>query len=261
MKIKNRKSFILLLISMITLFSITIMNNKFYIDKSVQSNKEVDEEIVTKEAIVVKSDGVKVAVLNSKEDINKMLSIIREESVKSSKFKNIKEVILNNNITYYEDIVNAEEVREAEYFAYNIMNGHNEVWDISFTIKGENIKDSNPVLSRGTVSSNFGMRWGKMHNGIDIAAPSGTPIHAILPGKVIYSGWENGYGNVVRIDNGDDTVTIYGHCSKLFAQKGEYVKIGDKIAEVGSTGRSTGPHLHFEVRIKGVPQEPTEYIN
>ncbi|MBU5486363.1 M23 family metallopeptidase [Clostridium sp. MSJ-11] len=261
MRVKNRKSFIVLLISMTTLFSIIIMNNKLYINKSVQSNKKVEEEIVMKEAIVVKSDGVKVALLNSEDDIKKMLNIIREESIKNSEFKNIKEVILNNSITYYKDIVNADEVREPEYFAYNIMNGHDEIWDVSFTIKGENIKDSNPVLSRGTVSSNFGMRWGRMHNGVDIAAPSGTPIHAILPGKVIYSGWENGYGNVVRIDNGDDTVTIYGHCSKLFAQKGEYVKVGDKIAEVGSTGRSTGPHLHFEVRIKGVPQDPTEYIN
>lgn len=115
--------------------------------------------------------------------------------------------------------------------------------------------------SRGTISSGFGMRWGKMHEGLDIAANMGDPIYAALDGNVIYSAWETGYGNVIKLQHDNGLITIYGHCSKLIATVGQYVKKGDEIALVGSTGNSTGPHLHFEVRVNGVAQNPVAFLS
>ena len=116
-----------------------------------------------------------------------------------------------------------------------------------------------PVL--GPVTSPFGWRWGRMHEGIDIAAASGTPIGASAAGTVIYAGWLGGYGNVVVIDHGGGISTTYGHQSSLAVGNGSYVAQGQTIGYVGSTGHSTGPHLHFEVRLNGVPQDPLGYLS
>jgi murein DD-endopeptidase MepM/ murein hydrolase activator NlpD len=115
--------------------------------------------------------------------------------------------------------------------------------------------------SRGAITSYFGKRWGRMHYGVDIAANMGTPINAAMDGTVQVAGWESGYGNVIKINHSNGTQTIYGHCSKLFVKSGQNVKKGQKIGAVGSTGNSTGPHLHFEVRVKGKPVNPISYIN
>ena len=114
--------------------------------------------------------------------------------------------------------------------------------------------------SRGSISSSFGMRWGKMHKGIDIAASFGATINAVLDGTVNYAAWQDGYGNVIKINHGGGIETTYAHCSVINVKKGEVVKLGEKIGEVGSTGNSTGPHLHFEVRENGEPINPQKYI-
>jgi len=114
----------------------------------------------------------------------------------------------------------------------------------------------------GRISSNFGGRYHpilkrtKVHTGVDIAAPSGTAIYAAGDGEVIFAGWRGGYGNCIIIDHGGGTATLYGHCSSLYVGTGRKVSAGDKIASVGSTGMSTGPHLHWEVRINGTPVNP-----
>lgn len=111
----------------------------------------------------------------------------------------------------------------------------------------------------GYVSSRFGMRWGRMHQGTDIAAPHGTPILAAADGKVIFSGWEGGYGQLVIVDHGNGVKTKYGHCSKLLVSVGERVQQGDIIGKVGSTGHSTGPHLHYEVLREGQASNPESF--
>jgi murein DD-endopeptidase MepM/ murein hydrolase activator NlpD len=116
-----------------------------------------------------------------------------------------------------------------------------------------------PVL--GPVTSPFGWRWGRMHEGIDIAAASGTPIRAAAAGTVIYAGWLGGYGNLTVIDHGGGVATAYGHQASLAAGTGAFVAQGQVIGYVGSTGHSTGPHLHFEVRVNGVPQDPLGYLS
>jgi murein DD-endopeptidase MepM/ murein hydrolase activator NlpD len=114
--------------------------------------------------------------------------------------------------------------------------------------------------SRGSVSSAFGERWGRMHEGLDIAANLGSPIYAALSGTVSFAGWSDGYGKLIKLKHDNGLETYYGHCSKLLVSTGEKVDKGDKIGEVGSTGRSTGPHLHFEVRVNGVAKNPTNYL-
>jgi murein DD-endopeptidase MepM/ murein hydrolase activator NlpD len=112
----------------------------------------------------------------------------------------------------------------------------------------------------GPITSPFGWRWGRMHQGIDIGVPYGTPIHAAAAGTVIYCGWEEGYGNLVVIDHGGDLATAYAHQSALAVTCGQSVAQGQVIGYVGCTGHCTGPHLHFEVRIDGNPVDPLGYL-
>ncbi len=108
-----------------------------------------------------------------------------------------------------------------------------------------------------TVTSCFGARWGRLHAGVDLAAPHGTPIVAAGAGKVVLAGVEGGYGLAVLIDHGNGYLTHYGHMSALAVQAGQSVKPGELIGKEGSTGHSTGPHLHFEVH-KGAYKNPIE---
>ena len=115
-------------------------------------------------------------------------------------------------------------------------------------------------VSGARLTSHFGTRWGRKHTGIDLAAPSGTSIKASDGGTVVYSGWYNAYGNVVKIDHGNGFETLYGHNSKNLVSVGQKVAQGEVIAKVGSTGRSTGNHLHFEVIKNGVKYNPLNYL-
>lgn len=130
------------------------------------------------------------------------------------------------------------------------------------------ILNSTPSVwpSRGFVSSTFGYRVSpftsvkKMHEGLDIAAPRGTEVLAPADGVVTFNGVKGAYGNLLVLDHGYGLVTRFGHLSQILVQPGTRVKRGDRIALVGNTGRSTGDHLHYEVRIDGVPVNPTRYI-
>lgn len=104
--------------------------------------------------------------------------------------------------------------------------------------------------AKGVLTSGYGMRWGRMHQGIDIAAPLGTPIVAAASGEVISVGWQSGYGNLVKLEHLDGSVTVYAHNRRNLVSHGQQVDQGEQIAEMGSTGHSTGPHLHFEIHDK-----------
>lgn len=119
-------------------------------------------------------------------------------------------------------------------------------------------------VANAKVTSNFGFRRmggkGEYHPGIDLAAPTGTPIYATGTGVVVFAGWKNGYGNFVEIDHGNGYVTRYAHASRLLVSVGDRISKNDEIAKVGSTGRSTGPHLHYEVLRDGKRQDPATYL-
>lgn len=127
----------------------------------------------------------------------------------------------------------------------------------------------NPIIDKcvflkkpciGWISSPYGMRNGKLHKGIDIAADMKTSIKAALDGIVIFTGWQNGYGKVIIIDHGNGIETLYAHCSDIKVEKHQKVKTNDEIGNVGNTGRSTGPHLHFELRFNGISINPISYL-
>jgi len=123
-----------------------------------------------------------------------------------------------------------------------------------------------PVLT-GNLGSTFGWRIdpftgrSALHTGLDFPADPGTPIYAAAGGVVVTQEFHPQYGNMIEIDHGNDLITRYAHSSRVFVKKGDLIKRGQKIAEVGTTGRSTGPHLHFEVLVQNVPQDPQKFLN
>jgi murein DD-endopeptidase MepM/ murein hydrolase activator NlpD len=144
--------------------------------------------------------------------------------------------------------------------AFNVL--ENELLDK--TLKARQIPTAQPV--EGVNGSGYGPRIDPItgrsafHQGIDFSAPTGTTINAAAGGVVITSEWHPGFGNLVEIDHGNDLVTRYAHASKVLVKAGDLVKRGQKIAEVGSTGRSTGAHLHFEVLVNGEAQNPMKFL-
>lgn len=124
----------------------------------------------------------------------------------------------------------------------------------------------NTMPVEGWVTSEFGVRKHpiarrfKMHNGVDIASPTGTPIKAPSGGKIVFAGRSGGYGNTIVIQHGYGIATLYGHLSQVVVKQGEMVKRGDYIANVGTSGYSTGPHLHYEVSVDGIPSDPLSFI-
>lgn len=115
-------------------------------------------------------------------------------------------------------------------------------------------------LDRYTVTSEWGGRWGRMHEGMDLAAPTGTPIHASDGGRIIKANYWSGHGLCVEIDHGNGIITRYSHCSRVFVSIGDLVYQGQHIANVGNTGHSFGSHCHFEVRVNGSSRNPRNYI-
>jgi murein DD-endopeptidase MepM/ murein hydrolase activator NlpD len=112
----------------------------------------------------------------------------------------------------------------------------------------------------GPIVSPFGMRWGRLHAGVDIAVPSGTPVHAAKSGRVLIAGWVGGYGNYTCIGHGGGLSTCYGHQSSIGVSVGQTVTQGQVIGSSGCTGHCLGPHVHFETRINGVPVDPMGYL-
>lgn len=115
----------------------------------------------------------------------------------------------------------------------------------------------------GIISSRFGARSSirsSAHTGLDIAASTGTPVSVAASGTVTFSGWKGSYGKLIVVTHSNGVQTYYGHCSQLYASVGQTVSQGQKIAAVGSTGNSTGPHLHFEIRVNGVAYNPQNYL-
>jgi len=117
-----------------------------------------------------------------------------------------------------------------------------------------------PVPGSKKVSSHFGLRKGRHHDGVDIPAVTGTNIIASADGTVISSGWMSGYGKVIILKHKNGYHSVYAHTNKMFVKKGQKISQGEVIAEVGSTGRSSGPHLHFEIRKKNKVRNPANYL-
>lgn len=198
------------------------------------------------------------AYVNSWEEAEKIVDDMKteyEDSVEA-------EITVTEKYTEDLDIIKVEELAEAEASINNNLRSIKAEQDriaqstfngIYFSVK--------PVV--GTITSRFGAVESirdHAHQGMDIAAPNGTSIKAAAPGKIIQAGYYGGYGKLIIIDHGNGVSTYYGHCSKLNVSVGESVEAGDIIGAVGSTGNSTGNHLHFEIRLNGSQINPENYI-
>ena len=129
-----------------------------------------------------------------------------------------------------------------------------------YRIAADSIPFDMPVRENFRFTSGFGMRWGRMHNATDFAAPIGTPIYAPADGVVTFAGWSSGYGRLTKIQHAFGIETRYAHQNRLRVEAGQRVSRGDRIGDTGNSGRSTGPHVHYEIRVGGEPVNPMIYI-
>ncbi|MFD0858355.1 DUF5930 domain-containing protein [Roseovarius aquimarinus] len=129
-----------------------------------------------------------------------------------------------------------------------------------YRIAAEKAPFALPIKSAFRYTSGFGKRWGRLHAGTDMAGPSGTPIYTTADGVVTHAGWLSGYGRLVKVQHAFGVETRYAHLSKIRVTKGQRVSRGDRIGDMGNSGRSTGTHLHYEVRVNGNPVDPMTYI-
>ena len=236
---------------------------------SLVSRNQVDEQaVMTKLAESAKNiyRVYEVADLNNEEDkiyVNTMEEA--EEIVQNLKetYSEIEpDLVINTMYLENVDEVNEENIQIAK---------EKMTQELQTELEEKQEKDSKTVNGiylacvpvTGRITSRFGANErvrDHTHKGIDIGAAGGTPIYAVAGGTITYSGWESGYGYLVIIDHGNGVETYYGHCSKLYVSKGQQVNAGDKIAAVGSTGNSTGNHLHFEIRLNGAQVNPQKYV-
>lgn len=287
MKIKLWKETVIVCISTLCIITMITMNNPQLSEAKEENNKEIN-------ALVMKSDEVNIGVVSSEEIGNSAIEKVKEIYLGSSNIDNITSVKLNNEISYENITCSKNDILSEEEISNKIIkyNDSNEKSLVSFTVqKGAQVKEkiqgtkledevafniangsstelykevflhnslNTPI--RGILTSTFGeQREGYNHKGIDLAANMGTPIEAALDGTVYFSGVANGYGNVVMIKHQNNLETIYAHCNTLNVSTGQNVTRGQVIAEVGNTGDSTGPHLHFEIRVNGSPVDPLQY--
>lgn len=239
------------------------------VNKDIQTNEETilakleDDSETTYKLYAVTLEGKEKAILGSLEEAKKIVDdmtkkykddieldigitdVITTDKKDESTVK-VASANVNKELKKAVEKKEAEEAKQREIESHTVQGVYLEVTPVS-----------------GIITSRFGNRESIRsydHTGIDIAAPAGTPIKATADGTVKFSGYSGGYGYVVKISHGNGIETYYGHCSSLYVSTGEKVEAGDVIAAVGSTGNSTGNHLHFEVRVNGTEVDPQYYL-
>lgn len=238
------------------------------VDELIEANPERDPQKLKP------GDEVKLLVPTSK------LTVATKEKVEYTEATDFETIVEDNDTMYKnQKKVKVEGVKGESHFVANVIKHNGKVVEKEIlqedvikepvnelVVKGT--KDVPKTMAtgvlmmptRGRFTSGYGTRWGRMHRGIDIAASVGTPIYAADGGIVTYSGWQGTYGYMVEVDHENGIKTRYAHCSKLLVSKGTRVYKGQHVANVGNTGRSTGPHVHIEVLVNGVHVNPSKYI-
>lgn len=218
----------------------------------IKYNHKAEKPLITVKIVGHLNEEHKIEPVTIKKSSNKLkegVEKVQKEGIQGTKVVTTEIIALNNNTV--SNKILKEKVKTS------VQNKEILVGTYKPIILGTTNINS---PSRGSISSSFGMRWGKMHKGVDIAAKSGTTINSVLDGTVTYAAWQDGYGKVIKVKHDGSLETTYAHCSAINVKAGEDVKQGEKIGEVGSTGNSTGPHLHFEVRENGEAKNPEKYI-
>jgi murein DD-endopeptidase MepM/ murein hydrolase activator NlpD len=230
-------------------------------------------------SIIVNQDMELIEIINKKKEEldnrKKELESQKKELEKIQESQVSKKAELDSQLKQREDMLSSTR-QERDTYERAVKELEKTSRELESMIRNIQTGGSNEQLGSGIytwptpgysrISSNYGMRWhpilkeNRMHTGVDIAAPMGAKIVAADSGTVIFAGWSGGYGQVIIIDHGGGISTLYAHQSTLLAGKGTAVAKGQQIGKVGSTGWSTGPHLHFEVRINGKYTNPLSYI-
>lgn len=245
--------------------------NKFgmSIDEIFSLNKDLSETIHEGDEIIINKSEPLLSVKAKYVYEGERAIPYESNEVQDSSIPLGKKVVVSEGTEGKKYVIEQVVMVNGEVTETNIISEEIISQPVAATVKVGTKKDLSTVavsgkLARpvyGTISSRFGRRGRSFHSGLDIAAPTGTPIKAADGGTVSFTGWSSGYGYLVKINHGGGYETYYAHCSQILAKTGEKVSKGDVIAKVGNTGRSTGPHCHFEVRVNGVAQNPSNYIN
>ena len=235
-------------------------------DNSKETNEEEifakisENAVTTYKLYAIAVNGNEAVYVNSIEEAEETVTKIKEEY--ANKLDNINITV---NEIYTKNINDIEQTVEIASTVETVETEVLEAVKEQEKIKAATLEgvyfSVRPVT--GVITSRYGANESirdHTHKGIDIGAPAGTEIMAAADGEVTYSGWMGGYGYLIIIDHGNGIETYYGHCSKLYAKVGEKVQAGETIAAVGSTGNSTGNHLHFEIRKNGYQINPQRYL-
>lgn len=234
------------IMSLVTKKDKELMKNLSLAKKEVEASKKLQQDLLKD-----KQDKVDEAEKDIKEIVTQGNDVKKDIDKKKKTVQNYVKML--------------EEMEKESKNVENYITGNTQSSSGS-TTKYTGGKMKWPVPSSSAISSPFGYRinpisgTSELHTGLDIPAVTGSSIIAPANGTVIYSGWQNGYGYTLMIDYGNSTVTLFGHCSSLNASNGQKVVAGQVVAKVGTTGYSTGPHLHFEVRNAGKPIDPMGYV-
>lgn len=225
-----------------------LKENKRNMDEIAQKKKEVDQQLVQYQADMAEQEAVQSELMAKEKQKEVLIASIAKQEEQAEHLSEDQEEAMKK-LAAEKSKLWAEKNKNKQVAQYT---GGKFNW---------------PLPGRTTISSGFVHRINPVtkrsenHKGIDIPAPAGTPIQAAAPGTVIIAQWMSGYGNTIVIDHGSGLQTWYGHARSLAVEEGDQVKAGDVVSYVGSTGQSTGNHLHFEVRKNGDPVDPIPYVS
>ncbi len=239
-------------------YSFMLVEREKYIDNEKAYEKVISYADVYTRVHTVFADDVEIAMLPIQDDIESLLNQIVETVGNTNVTFTIKEAhLIAPEVSTLNDLVALVEEQYKEVVKRPALATVKKTSEGTYIETG--IEFETPL--RGTITSRYGYRGSEFHTGLDIAKPMNTPIYAAATGEVIYSGVKGSYGRIVIIQHADNVITYYAHCNKLLVEQGDFVLSGTQIATIGMTGRTTGPHLHFEVRINGQTVDPEKYIN
>ena len=236
---------------------------KLYLRESSSNEEEILEKL-SKENTIITYDYYEVALnnetkalVNTLEEAQKVVNQIKNEFDGDDLELDLQ---INEKYTFNKEEINTDTLEVA---SNNVEKAAQQIKDDSQALAIINDIRLSVLPVNGKITSRYGESSrirSSTHTGLDIACTTGTPIKVVSTGTVTFAGTSGAYGNLVKIDHGNGVETWYGHCSKIYVKSGQKVEAGDVIAAVGSTGNSTGPHLHFEIRIDSKTVNPQNYV-
>lgn len=236
-----------------------------FVKKDVKVDMEKTLELVKAQTIIYN----RVYTINT---VDEEIAVVRTKKEAEELLAKMKEKVNNDNVVFSINeahLVNPSFSENKDEVVANLERKYNTKTIAKYSVSGlqvvkevipQNISVAFSSPARGTITSRFGYRSSGFHTGIDIANPVGTPIYAAADGIVIKAETIGNYGRTIVIQHGDNMLTYYAHCDELLVNVGDEISLGTQVATIGMTGRTTGPHVHFEVRIDNKCVDPTNYV-